>query len=133
MFIENESKYNFNVTVDKLTDSIVSIGWKVTHVHDLQETLHKNNFEVLPVKVLELCKPSYSVRLLESDHERLYSSLMPCRISVYETSDGKTRISRMDSGKIASQIGGIVNEVMQKAFADIEGVLVPFFTQSKQI
>jgi len=133
MFIENESKYSFNETVEKLTDSIVSIGWKVTHVHDLQETLHKNNFEVLPVKVLELCKPAYSVRLLERDHERLYSSLMPCRISVYETSDGKTRISRMDSGKMAAQIGGVVNEVMQMAFADIENVLNPFFRQNNQI
>lgn len=127
MFIENESRYGFNETVDKLTEAVVSIGWKVSHTHDLQETLHKNNYEVLPIKVIEICKPSYSVRLLERDQERIYSSLMPCRISVYETSDGKTRISRMDSGAMAAQIGGLVHEVMQKAYTDIEEILVPFF------
>ncbi len=129
MFIENESIYGFSDTVDKLTESIISIGWKVSHVHDLQETLHKNNLEVLPIKVLELCKPAYSVRLLERDNERLYSSLMPCRISVYETSDGKTKISRMNSGKLAGQIGGIVHEVMQRAYTDIEEILLPFLKE----
>jgi uncharacterized protein (DUF302 family) len=127
MFIENESIYSFEETVQKMTDSILSIGWKVSHIHDLQETLRKNNLEVLPIKVLELCKPTYSVRLLERDEERLYSSLMPCRISVYETSDGKTKISRMDSGVMAAQIGGIVFEVMQKAYSDIESILEPLF------
>jgi len=125
MFIENESIYGFNETVDKLIDAIGSCDWKVSHIHDLKETLQKNNYEVLPIKVIEICKPSYSVKLLENDTERLYSSLMPCRISVYETSDRKTRISRMDSGALAAQIGGLVHEVMSKAYSDIEEVLKP--------
>jgi uncharacterized protein (DUF302 family) len=125
MFIENESLYGFTETVEKFTDIVASIGWKVTHIHDLQETLQKNGFEVLPIKVIEICKPSYSVKLLENDKERLYSSLMPCRLSIYETSDGKTRVSRMDSGAMAAQIGGLVNEVMQIAYSDIETLLEP--------
>ena len=123
MFIENESIYGFNDTVEKLSESIVSNGWKVTHVHDLHETLKKNNFDILPVKVLEVCRPDYSVKILKNDSERIYSSLMPCRLSVYETSDGKTKISRMNSGVLAAQIGGIVEEVMSLAFNDIEKIL----------
>src|SRR5512133_778915 len=123
MFIENESIYGFNETIEKLSESIALKGWKVTHVHDLQETLKKNSFDVLPVKVLEVCRPDYSVKLLRSDEERIYSSLMPCRLSVYETSDGKTKISRMDSGALAAQIGGIVKEVMTLAFNDMENIL----------
>lgn len=123
MFIENESIYGFNDTVEKLSESIVSNGWKVTHVHDLHETLKKNNFDVLPVKVLEVCRPDYSVKILRNDSERIYSSLMPCRLSVYETSDGKTKISRMNSGVLAAQIGGVVEEVMSMAFSDIENIL----------
>ena len=123
MFIENESIYGFNDTVEKLSESIVSNGWKVTHVHDLHETLKKNNFDVLPVKVLEVCRPDYSVKILRNDSERIYSSLMPCRLSVYETSDGKTKISRMNSGVLAAQIGGIVEEVMSMAFNDMESIL----------
>ena len=123
MFIEKESIYGFNDTVEKLSESIVSNGWKVTHVHDLHETLKKNNFDILPVKVLEVCRPDYSVKILKNDSERIYSSLMPCRLSVYETSDGKTKISRMNSGVLAAQIGGIVEEVMSLAFNDIEKIL----------
>lgn len=126
MFIENESIYGFNDTVEKLSESIVSNGWKVTHVHDLHETLKKNNFDVLPVKVLEVCRPDYSVKILRNDSERIYSSLMPCRLSVYETSDGKTKISRMNSGVLAAQIGGVVEEVMSMAFNDIEIILKQF-------
>ena len=123
MFIENESKYSFDETVEKLSESIVAAGWKVTHIHDLQGTLIKNNFDVLPVKIMEVCRPDYSVKLLSRDKERLYSSMMPCRLSVYETSDGKTRISRMNSSAFAAQIGGVVNEVMSMAYNEIESIL----------
>jgi len=123
MFIENESRYNFDETVEKLSESIIAAGWKVTHIHDLQGTLIKNNFNVLPVKILEVCRPDYSVKLLNGDKERLYSSMMPCRLSVYETSDGKTRISRMNSHAFAAQIGGVVSEVMSLAYSEIESVL----------
>ena len=122
MVIENESKYSFDETVEKLSESIVAAGWKVTHIHDLQGTLIKNNFDVLPVKIMEVCRPDYSVKLLSRDKERLYSSMMPCRLSVYETSDGKTRISRMNSSAFAAQIGGVVSEVMSVAYNEIESV-----------
>ena len=118
LFLEVQSKYNFNQTVQKLTETILSAGWKVTHVHDLQETMRKNQFDVLPVKVMELCKPGYSVQLLKGDAERLYSSMMPCRISVYDKSDGNTYVSLMNSGIVAAQIGGIVEHVMTDAFND---------------
>ena len=71
MFIENESKYSFDETVEKLSESIIAAGWKVTHIHDLQGTLIKNNFDVLPVKIMEVCRPDYSVKLLSRDKERL--------------------------------------------------------------
>lgn len=126
MFLNNESCYNFEETVDKLSGEFLSANWKISVVHDLQEILHKNGKEVLPVKIIEICKPEYSGRLLEKDAERMYSPLMPCRVSIYETSDGKTYISRMNSGLMASRIGGLVDEVMSIAFDDMERILVGF-------
>ena len=122
-FIENESLYGFEHTIELLSAKITEIGWKISVVHDLQDTLRKNGKDVLPVKVIELCKPDYSVQLLKEDKERIYSSLMPCRISVYLTSDGKTHISRMNSQLLASQIGGLVEKVMVEAFSSIEAIL----------
>mgnify|MGYP002864002262 CR=1 FL=1 len=123
LFVESESKYGFEETVNKLNEIISGDGWKVLVVHDLQASLKKHNFDVLSVSVFEICNPKYSVKLLEKDELRIYSSLMPCRFSVYAKTDGKTYISRMNSVMIAESIGGIVEEVMSQAIFDMEKFL----------
>jgi len=123
MFLENESKYNFAETVEKLTAEIVAKTWKVSAVHDLQETLKKSGTEVLPIKVFALCHPKHSSKILLKDDERIVSSLMPCRVSVYEKSNGKTYISRMNTGVLAKSIGGVVEEVMIASSKDVEDIL----------
>jgi len=123
MFLENESKYNFAETVEKLTCEIEKNTWKLSAVHDLQDTLKKFGTEVLGIKVFALCHPKHSSRILSRDDERIISSLMPCRISVYEKSDGKTYISRMNTGMLAKSIGGITEEVMGDSTRDVEVIL----------
>ncbi|MDP3352115.1 MAG: DUF302 domain-containing protein [Flavobacteriaceae bacterium] len=123
MFLENESKYNFAETVEKLTAEIEKKTWKVLVVHDLQETLKKKGTDVLPIKVFALCHPKHASKILLKDDERIVSSLMPCRISIYEKSDGKSYISRMNTGVLAKSIGGIVEEVMIASSKDVEEIL----------
>ena len=123
MFLENESKYNFAETVEKLTAEIEKKAWKVSAIHDLQETLKKNGTEVLPIKVFALCHPKHSSKILSKDDERIVSSLMPCRVSVYEKSNGRSYISRMNTGVLAKSIGGIVEEVMIASSKDVEEIL----------
>jgi uncharacterized protein (DUF302 family) len=125
MFIENTSKYDFTETAQRLNDAVLAGGWTLLAIHDLKETLHKKGFEVLPVRVFEVCKGSLSVKMLERDKERLFSSLMPCRVSVYETSQGVTKISRLNAAIMAKEYGGIVEEVMGAAFEQMEMILEP--------
>lgn len=120
MFFENKSRYGFDETVEKLTDGIAQGGWRLQHIHNLQETMTKNGFDVLPVKVLELCFPKYAYSLLSEDDLRIFSNMMPCRISVYQKADGKTYVSRMNTAAFAKQIGGVVADVMTGAFNDAE-------------
>jgi uncharacterized protein (DUF302 family) len=47
-----------------------------------------------------------------------------CRIAIYEKSNGKTYITRMDSELMAKPFGGVINDVMQKAASEIEDVIV---------
>jgi len=54
MFIEIQSLYDFDQTVETLSETILSNGWKISMTHDLQGTLIKSGIEVLPVKVIEL-------------------------------------------------------------------------------
>jgi uncharacterized protein (DUF302 family) len=119
-FFESKSRFDFQETASKLSEIIVSGGWKVIYTHDLEETMRKNGFEVLPVKVIELCKPDYAYRILSDDEQRIYSNMMPCRISIYRKADGFTYISRLNTAMLASQIGGVVEEVMTHSFGDAE-------------
>ena len=123
MFNERKSRYNFEETVLKLSDIIAENGWKVTFTHDLQATMEKNGFTVSGAKVLEMCNPKLAYQILSKDDLRIYSSMMPCRISVYEKQDGNTYISQMNVGAFAAQIGGEVEKVMTAAFEQSESFI----------
>ena len=121
VMIESQSKFGFTATVDSLSDVAVKNGWKVTMVHDLQETMKKNGKEVMPVKVLEICNPGLAYQILSKDELRDASPMLPCRISVYEKSDGKTYVSRMNAPAFAGMIGGDAAKTIIEAFKVAEG------------
>lgn len=123
MFFENRSRFGFEETINQFTKLVPENEWKVIQILDLQETMRKNGKDVLSVKVLEICKPDYAYRLLSEDSLRIYSNMLPCRVSVYEKTDGETYISRMNSEMFASQIGGVMQEVMSKAFDEVEAIV----------
>lgn len=118
MFIEFQSKFAVDQTVKILVETIEKDGWKVQITHDLQQSLKNKGYDVLPVKVVELCNPDHSSKILSRDEERIYANLMPCRIAVYDKSDGNTYLSLMNAGMLSKEIGGVVEEVMGAAFAD---------------
>jgi len=123
--IENQSRYSFTATVDTLSKMTVSNGWKVTIIHDLQETMKKNGKEVLPVKVMEICNPNHAFQILSRDDLRDVSPMLPCRISVYEKADGKTYVSRMNAPALAGIIGGDAAETIILAFNEVEEFVKP--------
>ena len=49
--------------------------------------------------------------------------MMPCRISIYNKENGNTYVSQMDIERLASTLGGVVQEVMQEAFKGAEGFI----------
>ncbi len=123
LFFETESPFGFDETIEKIVKSIATEGWKMPAVHDLQKTLLNFGKDVLPVRVFEICHPKHSSRILEKNDERIVSSMMPCRISVYLKSDGHTYISRINSGMIAASFGGLISEVMSDSTKDVELII----------
>jgi len=83
----------------------------------------KYGIDVRSVKVFDLCKPEHSGRILKSDDERIVSSLMPCRVAIYEKNDGKVYFSRLNSGLMAMPMEGIIPEVMADAAFENEKIL----------
>ena len=123
LFIESLSLYNFDDTVDKLSQIILSGGWNISVLLDLQASLSKSGIDVLPVKVIEICNPKLASQILKQSNTRIYSSMLPCKISIYMKEDGKTYLSILNTGILASQIGGIVEKVMIEAFSQVESFI----------
>ncbi len=124
MMMEDASSITgFDSTVAKFEASVKEHGWKIPKIHDLQKTMKKFNKEVKPVKVFELCHPDHAGKILEKSDERIVSSLMPCRVAIYEKADGKVYVSRMNSSLMASMMDGIIPEVMDEAAKDTEKIL----------
>lgn len=123
LFIANESLYSFEKSIEVFSEKIAQSSWKMPAIHDLQETLHKNGEEVLPVKILEICSPEYASRLLSVDSLRIYSPMLPCRVSLYETSDGRVYFSRMNIDKLLALVDGPAAEIIADAYKDVENIL----------
>ena len=123
LLLESKSNFLFSKTIELLLETIQAQGWKLIATHDMQETLRKNGINVLPVTVIEICHPQLAASLLKPDDQRYASLLMPCRISVYEKSDGKTYISRLNPLVFAKKMGGVIAEVMPESFYKTEDIL----------
>lgn len=115
---EKTSKYDFEKTVDLIKSEAEKDGWSVPAVHDLQQSLARSGKHVRPVKVIEICKPAYSGKMLELNDERIISVMMPCRISVYEKDDGKVYIALLNAESLAADLPNNIAGVMKDASSD---------------
>jgi len=113
--IEQQSKFSFDKTVELLVADAERRDWKIPAIHDLQLSLAKSGKTVSPVKVIEICKPQYSGQMLELNHERIMSVMMPCRISVYEKEDGLTYIGLINAGDMTSGLEDNIAKIMKEA------------------
>jgi uncharacterized protein (DUF302 family) len=129
MLLESRSVYDFETTIEKLNNEVVKSGWKIPAIHDLQNTIKSYGKDILPIKVFEICHPKHSSRLLELDNERIVSTFMPCRISVYKKSDGKVYISRLNGALLSKSFGGIVEEVMTLANSEMEEMIASLLSK----
>lgn len=123
MLVEDESNYDFEESVERFEAAVEEAGWKLPAVHDLQATMQKHGKDVKAVKVFELCHPDHAGKILAKDDERVVTSMMPCRVAIYEKSDGKVYVSRMNSSLMASTMGKLIKDVMSEAAAENEKML----------
>ena len=127
LFTVSESKFDFEETASMIEESTKENNWSMPNQYDLQATMAKHGLTVKPVKVYSICKPDIAIRILENDLYRHVSAMMPCRIAIFQKSDGKTYVSRMNAGLLSKLLGGHVKEVMTDAGQDSEKILKPLF------
>jgi uncharacterized protein (DUF302 family) len=130
LIIEQVSPYDVATTIEKLIETATNKEWQNPAIHNLQQSLAKSGKEVRPVQVIEICKPEYSGNMLEKNHERISSILMPCRISVYEKEDGKTYVALLNmaglTGGMPESIASAIRGASDETFEIVKTVVGPF-------
>ncbi|MDR9391772.1 MAG: DUF302 domain-containing protein [Trueperaceae bacterium] len=123
MMMVDESPYGFEETVAEFQAAADEAGWSVLEARDMQAVVANHGADVDPVMVFDLCSSRHSIEILEQDDERIVTPMMPCRVSIYETSDGTVHVARMNSGLVARTFGGLISDVMQTASGETEAFI----------
>lgn len=115
-----ESPYGSEETVAKIKRNVdATEGWAISAVRPAHKNLKKMvGGEIPPTYLIDLCDPSYAYDVLKNDADRKLSLFMPCTISVYEKSDGKTYVATMNALLLGKMFGGNVAVVMEKVDID---------------
>jgi uncharacterized protein (DUF302 family) len=127
MFKENKSKHDFDTTVAELEKTVAAKGWVIPNINDLQAALKKFEYDVHKVKVYEICKPELANKILNQDDERIVSSLMPCRIAIYEKSDRQVYLSLLNAKLMSKPMSKLIRETMAVAAQETEEIIEPLF------
>jgi uncharacterized protein (DUF302 family) len=130
LIIEHVSPFDVPTTVEKLISAASKKEWQNPAVHNLQQSLAKSGKDVRPVQVVEICKTDYSGLMLEKNHERISSILMPCRISVYEKEDGKTYVTLLNMAEMTTGLPDetaiAIHGASDETFDIVKSVIGPF-------
>jgi uncharacterized protein (DUF302 family) len=113
MINTHESRLGFDETVAALQTAATDKKWVVPKIYDLQASLKKAGYaDMTRLSILSLCQPEYAYNILKNDADKRVTAVMPCRIGVYETQDGKVMISGMNMGLMSKMFGGNIAKVM---------------------
>ena len=123
MIIETESPLSHEETVQSIIENAEKSGWKVPEIHKISNSINNAGHEVLPVTVIELCKVDLAANILVDDDSKVVTSMMPCRMAVYETSDGRVIVSRMNTALVSGMFGGNIKNTMADATRETEEFL----------
>jgi uncharacterized protein (DUF302 family) len=119
-----KSKYEFEETVSRLEEASFENGWEVLHIYDLGDCLFEEGYgSFMNVTVLSICQSEYSYEILQEDENKKIAAIMPCRIGVYEDSEGDVFITRMNIGLFSKVFPGTVGEILALVAADDEKII----------
>ncbi len=110
-------------TVKTLETAIKNEGWSSPGTMNMNKSLKKHGVDFDPkVRVVQLCNPDYASSVLGTD--RYVASLMPCAMAVWEGEDGKTYVSKMNTGLMGKIFGGNIARVMGGHVAEDEHAIL---------
>lgn len=121
MVNEQQSPVGIEETVKRIQKAAEDAKWKVLAVRKLHESINAHSkVKVLPLHLIDLCEPNHAGQMMSVDTARKVSVFMPCTISVYTKTDGKTYVASTNAGLLGKLFGGVVADVMGGEVAEAQ-------------
>lgn len=123
MIKEVASPYGFEETMTKVKANAKAQGWKVPKSWKInfQKNLKKTvKIDIGPNQVMGMCEPQAAADILKHDKLKQLAVMMPCKIAIYEKSDGKTYISIMNMNLLGAAFGDVVKGITTKLAPQME-------------
>ena len=118
-----ESPKSFVETVDAFRVEVENAGWSLLNENNMAGVLSARGYTINPVIIFDVCSGRYSAQILGDDEARPMSAFMPCRVSIYQTSDEAVFIARMNSAAFTEMMDPVVAEVMAASDAEISEII----------
>ena len=119
------SSQDFETTVQTIKDNANTSGWVVLDTKLMHKNLKNAGYDILPVAIIELCNPQFAGALLSQSETRMFSAMMPCRVSVYELEGGKVQIAMLNSHLAGDMYDGFDLKALLKATLEMEQMIKP--------
>lgn len=123
MIKEYESPYTFEETMVKVKANAKELGWKVPKSWKInfQKNLKKVvKVDIGPNQVIGMCEPQAAADILKHDDLKQLAVMMPCKIAIYEKSDGKTYVSIMNMNLLGAAFGDVVKGITTELAPQME-------------
>lgn len=124
MMVDKRSRLGFDETVAALQAAAKKRGWEVGPVMDMQEAMLKAGHKTAkPFKMLVMCNKELAESLIKAQLEHKAMPFAPCRISVFEGSDGKVYIAKPNT-ELMAQMAVPAFAPLLKKFAEEENAVL---------
>jgi len=83
MLMETNATGTFDEVLDRMSSAVEGSGFGILAIHDFKKTMESKGIP-FPARctVFEVCNPPFAARIL--GRNIAFSTVLPCRISVYE-------------------------------------------------
>lgn len=132
MFLQTESPKSLSETIKVFREEVAAGGWSILNVTNMAGILSERGYTISPVLIFDVCSGKYSASILSKDENRFVTPLMPCRISIYQTSQGKVIIARLNAKSMAPMFSPDLADTMTKSGEDVEVIIKKTISRLKQ-
>ncbi|MEW6119775.1 MAG: DUF302 domain-containing protein [Pseudomonadota bacterium] len=124
MMSEQKSRLGYKETIAALQDAARKRGWEVGPAMDMQQAMLKaGQKDARPFTMLTMCKKDLAENLLKAQMANKAMPFAPCRLSVFEGTDGKTYIAKPNTEMMAQMAAPAFAPLLKKFVEEEKAVL----------